>query len=464
MTKTGLLAVTAALCAASPARAADAVSPGRLELYPTWSAVSIEVAYSGDDNRNSRCSFVWRVKGAEEWRNGVDMTYDRKRRLVWASIWPFDEGTAVEVKVTFSDPDAGDLKPLAGETRTRKMLLEPAGGRRLVVSPGGSDSNAGTKDAPYKTLARAAKAAKPGDVILAMSGVYPEGNLFGGLKGAPARPIVIMAAPGEKPVLDSSIYVKKGSGAWKKSDGAVYVASVDFKRGYAGYVAQDGKRSFRYKSLRDLRSATLGPKRAWWYDEPAKKLYVTTGDGANPNEHEYRVGRHNYGIWLTGSRNVVVRGFEIRNYGDACVRLGDHARGCILIDNVIHGSAWGVFLKGDGVRDNAVWRNLIYEEGLHDFAWGAIKKSGYPRQGIAGTGGRGNSYCYNRVIGWFDLIVISSWQQVERIDRNRDTDIMFNDLWDAGDDALEPDGGGVNYRMHGNRIRNCWTAISLAPI
>jgi hypothetical protein len=124
----------------------------------------------------------------------------------------------------------------------------------------------------------------------------------------------------------------------------------------------------------------------------------------------------------------------------------------------------GVFLKGENTRDNAIWNNDIIEEGLNDFPWDAIKNSGQGRQGIFCVAGRGTSICHNRITGFFDCICPESWKNPDRLILNRDCDVMFNELCDAGDDAIEADGGGVNMRIHGNKIRQCHTALSLAPI
>ena len=62
-----------------------------------------------------------------------------------------------------------------------------AGAAELFVSPEGSDKNPGSAKAPFATIARAASAAKPGDTVRIMPGVYREQITFrkSGKKGAP---------------------------------------------------------------------------------------------------------------------------------------------------------------------------------------------------------------------------------------------------------------------------------------
>lgn len=78
-----------------------------------------------------------------------------------------------------------------------------ASGAELVVSPTGDDSGAGTVASPWRTFARAAEAAGPGDVVRFRGGTYamPEEVVLG-RSGTPGAPITYAAWTGETPVLD----------------------------------------------------------------------------------------------------------------------------------------------------------------------------------------------------------------------------------------------------------------------
>ena len=448
---------------AAPAFGSSEVVPGALELYATPSAVGLEVSYSGDDDHNAQAEFVWRKAGEQEWRNGVDMTVSRERKLIWASIWPFEQGEAIEVKVSLRDAGR-EAAVLEAKVTTRKLILESSAGSAYYVSPAGSDNDSGTEKSPFKTLSHAAGVAKPGDTVYAMTGVYKEGNLFRGVKGTAEKPVIFMAADGEKPVIDSSIEIAEGSAGWQEHGNGIYVADLVLNDGEARYAAQDGLRMFFYSSLPELDADRLQAKRAWCYDEAAGKVYVRTGDTTGPSVHTYNIANTTYGIHLAESEYVVVRGFEIRFCGETCVGVSDASRGCVIYENVLHGAPGALSIRGETVHDTVVWGNTMYEKGLVDFTWNAIKASGYRRQGITCFSGRGSSICHNSVDGFFDCINPEVWRYTDRIDLNRDLDVMFNVLLNAGDDAIEADGGGVNYRIHGNRIRNCFAAISIAPV
>lgn len=443
------------VCAGGACLAAEAFEPGGMELYPTLSAVGIEIPYTGD--AQDRPEMVWRRFGEADWRNGVAMTVDPVKRFVWASIWPLEQGETIEVKVTF-----GRRAPIEGKVTTRTMVLEGAG-RKYYVSPDGSDEAPGIKGLPFRTLAHAAGVVKPGDTVFAMSGVYPPLELRG-LAGEENAPIIFAAAEGERPVIDGSVEIAKGDKDWRELGEGVYVRDADPRAIYKGYVAQDALRSFWYRELEDFHSDALKTGRSWHVDKGEGKLYVRTGDSSAALEHTYRVAVHSYGIDLTASRHVVVRGFQVRYCGSAAVLFDEGTTGCTVVDNVLHHVPFGVRLGGTGCMDNAIWRNEIYDEGLVDFTWSQIKASGYPRQGVMGIAGRGTSICHNTIHGYFDAIAPVSWKHPDDLEYNRDFDIMYNRIRNIGDDAIEVDGGGVNMRIHRNVIRNCFAAISLAPI
>jgi hypothetical protein len=441
--------------------------PDGLEVYPTFNALGLEVSYSGEFGDSARALLFWRKANGTAWRNGPEMTVDSDRNLIHASIYPLEPDERIQLRVLFYDPSAPETPTLETQAATRELLVEPGNGNSYYVSPDGNDPNPGTRELPFKTLARASRDLTAGETVYAMDGVYLEGNLFDGLKGQEDQPIVIAAAEGHQPVLDGSMEIPAGSGAWKQYGGDIYYTVLEggsFDAGY-GYVAQDSNRMFVYSSLDELSADNLNVPRAWYLNSKNQTLYLRTGNGDSPENYTYNVARHSCACLFSASEYVVVRGFEMRYYGQAAVRFSEGARGCTVVDNVIHNAPNGVFLKHESTRDNSVWRNLIYEPGLVEIPWNSIKAGGYPRQGImSAVSGRGNSFCHNVIHGWFDGICVEIWEVPGAVNSHRDCDVMYNRVYNIGDDAFELDGGGINMRLHGNTVRNAMVAISLAPI
>ena len=67
------------------------------------------------------------------------------------------------------------------------------------VSTSGSDSNPGSVAAPWRTIQKAANAAKAGDLVLVAPGDYPEYVQAGAAAGTAAAPIIFRASPANDP-------------------------------------------------------------------------------------------------------------------------------------------------------------------------------------------------------------------------------------------------------------------------
>jgi parallel beta-helix repeat protein len=71
------------------------------------------------------------------------------------------------------------------------------------VGPQGDDSNPGTEEKPWQTIAKAAKTLGPGDAVYIMNGTYRE-RISPGKSGLPGKPIVYAVCPGHRAVIDGT--------------------------------------------------------------------------------------------------------------------------------------------------------------------------------------------------------------------------------------------------------------------
>ncbi len=81
--------------------------------------------------------------------------------------------------------------------------VAPLHATTYVVSSAGDDLAAGTPEAPWRTIGRAANAVVPGDLVEVRGGTYAERVTFT-RSGTAAAPIIFRSSPGETPVIDGS--------------------------------------------------------------------------------------------------------------------------------------------------------------------------------------------------------------------------------------------------------------------
>jgi len=79
-----------------------------------------------------------------------------------------------------------------------------AGPRLFVDAAKGDDHNAGTQQAPWKTINHALTQLSPGETLYLREGVYFE-NVRCAVAGEPDQPITLRAYPGEQAVIDASL-------------------------------------------------------------------------------------------------------------------------------------------------------------------------------------------------------------------------------------------------------------------
>jgi hypothetical protein len=434
-----------------------------LELTPTWRAVGVEATYTGDLPPQVRAELDWRPVGEEAWRPGVDPVIEPRLRRIWASIGPLAPGSAIEVRLTLRESPTAKPVVLLGKTQTRSVPADPpkdAPGYWVRVD--GDDANPGSREKPFASLGRAARAAKPGEVVRVGPGIYREANLLTGLRGEADRPIVFLAETGKEAVLDGGVDLPRGS-RWQHHGGDHYSIVAPAELTVARYAVQEGQRLFLQPSAAALTGEKRAVPRAWALDAKGRRVHVRTG-GKPASECAYSFGVHDQAFYLSRSRYVHLIGFTVRHYGGVGIRLSEGAEGCVVRDCVLRELPGAFFLKGETTQFNLVQGCTMTEPGLGDYPWEVIKTSEQTRQGVFCVAGRGNCFYDNRLTGWFDGLAIESWKNLDKLELNRDVDVIGNTITDIGDDAIEADGGGVNLRLWGNTIRNAHTALSLAPV
>jgi hypothetical protein len=115
------------------------------------------------------------------------------------------------------------IRDARGRTATLwvEVLARPTPQTAVFVAGGGADENPGTAERPLRTLAAAARRARPGTTIYLRGGVHRGAAVLRNLRGTADRPIAIRSFPGERAVLDASepVFADNPRQAWRKASG-----------------------------------------------------------------------------------------------------------------------------------------------------------------------------------------------------------------------------------------------------
>ena len=217
----------------------------------------------------------------------------------------------------------------------------------------------------------------------------------------------------------------------------------------------------------ELDELANGEPGGWCITPQTGRLYVKLADGSDPDEHVLQVGRLDSVFLVRGAKYVIIEGFRMGYFGGSAygtaVALND-ACNCVIRRNTVSSVRTGISVGGRKGSDNLVEGNHVYDNSITSWPWPANKGHDTEGSGISVRGYRGNVVRRNRVHGYFNAITASMWGELDEEERNADLDFYENEMWDIGDDCLEPEGACINNRFWGNRMYDCLMGVSLAPI
>ena len=208
--------------------ASNASRPADLALDPpTIHCLSVQWYIGGDANEDARVDVEYRKSGDGTWHKGLSLfrteTAALKKKppagttLFAGSIFDLEPETGYELRLTLTDPDGGNDQRLLN-ARTRGEPKAPKPVRVLHVVPGDGGGR-GTEASPFRGLAQADKAARPGDLILVHKGVYPA-TFTVTKSGTPERPIIWRGAG------DGEAIIEGGPRGGKRAPRGISVCEV----------------------------------------------------------------------------------------------------------------------------------------------------------------------------------------------------------------------------------------------
>lgn len=276
----------------------------------------------------------------------------------------------------------------------------PATPYKLYVSPGGSDSNAGTATAPFRTLARAARSTRPGTTVFVAPGTYTGGFKTTVHGSASARIYYVSTTKwGAKIVPASGSTIKT---AWDNRGN--YVDIVGFHvdgtgSRWTGGIYNGGS----YDAIRHN-----------WVHHIAKGVSCTSAGGSAIGVDSYYRGvkgdvignlvhdigpagcRFVQGIYISTSGTV--KNNVVYRVASAAIHLWHDARDVIITNNTTVASGTGIIVGGGDFYHTSgpanyvhVHSNIVYDNGY-----------GISEQGRTGTSNtyRNNLVYQNSIYNW----------------------------------------------------------------
>ena len=227
------------------------------------------------------------------------------------------------------------------------------GGRQLFVSPEGDDAGEGNLVHPWRTLEHAVDQLRPGDTLFLRGGTYRERGVAISARGGPGAPITIVNFAGEEVVIDGSFpefqtphndewtLVAAETGLWRSKrrygSGTFFGKMEVAGKLYALNVYRDfGAIATRETTWREDGHYYLGPGLHWSREDGHIYVRLQPPDPqaihgrvfpipeiADPRRNKLFIGNHLRGLWLDGTRHLVLKGLAIKHFlRPLDVRLG----------------------------------------------------------------------------------------------------------------------------------------------
>ncbi len=460
-----VLMIAAVVGAAWSARSAEAeprtLSPA-INAVANLDAISVYATYVGDDNNDNSVRLEYKDVGSSTWLPGMAMHSIREEKRAAGFIFA-KPGVTYSVRAVFTDPDGLSTTTPPSMTVSARTDVVPAGsGNNYYVSPQGSDANPGSAGSPFRTIAKAVSLVKAGDTVLVTAGTYREYVKLGQRSGTASNWITIQATGDGPAILDGAdkSLIGVGRNRWALFGGSIYRVPLSYAP--QSYLAIDEVRLYHYPSLAELQAGISGIVGGWAYESGF--LYVRTPDGSTPDQHAVAVAKLSYGLELSGTSYVEVKGLTLKHYGGAAIRLTGKDSYIQIEQNTFQNNCFGIRKSDQGGGFYTVQDNTFTETGVFAWPWGSVKHTEHEAAGVALFAvDQGTVIRRNTITGYFDAIDVNYWPPA--LGYVKDVDITNNTLADCLDDGAELEGSNhTNVRFWNNAVRRCKSGVSLDPV
>ena len=290
--------------------------------------------------------------------------------------------------------------PVGGRQDTSTIGAAPV----LYVAPSGSDSNPGSLERPFRSIIRAARAARPGSKVLVAPGVY-EGGFRTSIDGAANARIVFLSMSkwGAKivPPQDSpnkTAWDNRGSyvdivgfdvdgsnyKAGKKWAHGIYSGGsyVSIRNNHVHHIAQNiectraggaaiGVDSYYHGVKADVIANLvhdIGPANCRF----VQGIYVSTS-GRIKNNMIYRIAEAGIHLWHDANNVIITNNTVTQSDTGIIVGGGNYYFSdgpndyTAVFSNIVYDNKMGISEQGQTGRHNSYRNNLVYQNSCYDW-------------------------------------------------------------------------------------------------
>jgi len=273
------------------------------------------------------------------------------------------------------------------------LLVSGAYAATYYVSEFGDDETGdGSATTPWATIQKAVDTAAAGDTVMVQFGEYVE-SVVPKANGTVGSPVVIMAEEKGEPTITTGPALSDDL-TYTLHSGSIYVAADVFRD--VTSFSLDGTALTGKDHLDSLLVAGT-----WFQDRATAKLYVWSGDGADPTTHTDTANFAQLSVDIFEGSYITIDGFVIKNGIKAVTGANEAALpGLVIQNNVFDNDELGfnaVYINGGEadsvhtyedflVADNIFENNatlFIYNAGRNSFVSGNTF-NGNPLEGATG--------------------------------------------------------------------------------
>jgi hypothetical protein len=471
----------------------------QLLVYPTINSIGYELTIpSGYDADTSAHLRVRYRMGSGTWHEGFEatrLTIDRLDQFR-GSLFQLNAGSSYFLELTLTDSTPSyhsEVFSATVLTRTDPVITPTE--HTLFVAPHGSGTSY-TRDNPGDLKRLLTTGVDCGTTVVLRGGDYDAGEMTLKLKAGCNTPIILMAEPGETPVIDGGDYQQYH---WtpSTSDPALYSTTIKDSLAYNALCLFDSTRLYPYAFLTPNSIdpsypslSTLGYAQSGFYRK-GSNAWIKTLDHRDPNSTRIVFSKYFWCLNVEADdslASIQIKGITFRYYnkgksdfdifGNPTASYPSWTLRFTNISNAVVDSCTFLYtnlpIVFDGICNGNIVQRCVMTDGTGYWSHGAFKQTRDQYFFEAGSYGRylessgifyspgdsttlhGNIIRDNHITGIVNAVGLAFGQSY----RMMEWDIYRNAI-DYCYDGLDPTAACINTRLWQNTIAHCPVAISL---